>query len=109
MLSHQDLETTALHDFDTQTLRLPGGASAEVTATWHTWLAYEELLAFYDWSEEEILTLFVQQCEAGDGDPSLAFEAVVSHAYAGCRPDEEEFSEAETEPPPLRAYPTLKR
>lgn len=109
MQSHQNQETTALDDFDTQTLRLPSGATARVTATWHTWLAYEELLAFYGWSEEEIITLFVQQCESGEGDPSLAFETVVSHAYAGCRPDEEELSEAENEPPPLRVYPMLKR
>lgn len=95
-LNHQ--ETAALADLDTQTLRLPGGRAAEVTTDWHTWLAYEELQAFYGWSEEEILTLLVEQCEKGESDPSLAFEIVVAHAYAGCRPTEEELEEAEPEP-----------
>lgn len=105
---HQQ-ETAALHDFDTQTLRLPNGRKTEVTATWHTWLAYEELQAFYGWSEEEIFTLFAGALDASDGDAGQAFTAVVAHCYAGCRPEPEELAEAETEPTPRAVYPTLKR
>ncbi|TWT48926.1 hypothetical protein [Botrimarina hoheduenensis] len=98
-LNHQ--ETAALQEVDTQSLRLPGGKTAVVTTTWHTWLAYEELQAFYGWSEDEILTLLVEQCEAGDSDPSLAFEIVVEHAYAGCRHEDEQLHEADTGTLPL--------
>ena len=102
-------ETAALNDFDTQTLRLPGGKTAEVTANWHTWLAYEELQAFYGWSEEEILTLFVDQCEAKGDDANQMFEAVVAYAYAGCRPEPVEPAEGEIESSLPVVYPTLKR
>lgn len=83
-------ETAALEAYDTQTLCLPGGETATVTTSWHTWLAYEELQAFYGWSKEEILLLFVNQYQANRGDANHAFETVVAYAYAGCRPEEEQ-------------------
>ncbi|MEM7517067.1 MAG: hypothetical protein AAF368_09125 [Planctomycetota bacterium] len=91
MAPNTSVETDALDDHDTQTLRLPDGTKAEVTATWRTWLAYEELQAFYDFSADEVLELVVEQCGRPGYDPSLAFELVVAHCYAGCRHDEEEL------------------
>lgn len=76
-------ETAALADFDTQTLHLPDGRAVRVTANWYTWLAYEELLALYGWSEAEILALFLEKWNASGGDPSPAFIATIDQAYAG--------------------------
>ena len=89
-------ENEALQELDTQTLTLPSGEVVEVTTSWHHWLAYEELQVFYDWSEVELLQLVSEERAAAGRDFSSCFEAVIAYAYAGCREELTELSDADT-------------
>ncbi|MEM1186714.1 MAG: hypothetical protein AAGI53_17150 [Planctomycetota bacterium] len=78
-------QTEALLEADTRHLTSPNGEQAEVTATWHHWLAYDELQTCYGWSETELLELLLLEQHLTGRDLSACFCSVVAYAYADCR------------------------
>jgi hypothetical protein len=80
-----DQETEMLLAIDRRELFFPTGETAEIAATWHHWLAYDELQFFYGWSETELLRLVALERVATGRDLTACFRTVIAYAYADCR------------------------
>lgn len=89
-------QTEALLENDSRNLAFPNGEAALVTATWHHWLAYDELQDAYGWTEAELLGLVGLEREATGRDLESCFQIVVAYAYADCRHEMAELVGADT-------------
>jgi hypothetical protein len=75
----------ALEEIDSRSLVFPSGNVARVVATWHCWLAYDELVTGYGWAEAELLELVAAEHAATGVEVAACFATVVAYAYADCR------------------------
>ncbi|QDS99327.1 hypothetical protein [Adhaeretor mobilis] len=88
--------TEALLENDSRNLAFPNGEADEITATWHHWLAYDELQDAYGWTESELLGLIALEREATGHELEICFQIVVAYVYADCRHEVTELVGADT-------------